>query len=300
MVHCLLPLRALTRRLRLQLAQAPEAGPEAQLFEGVRGIMQASAQSLRLTRLSGRRDMSTLLAQSAFSVRRSLLLAQPPELAVVLHKQGISSRGLCMRRPSCDCIKPVPRCMHQGQSAWCHLHPAMSCHQGFVFKHGAEHSGMRLQASRAACMCARAAGRGERVLQHRAADAQRRGVLRARVPAAPGPALPRGAPPAPALFMPAPAPFTSAPALVMPAPAPFPCTAVLCSATSTRDSVSPYMLCSPALTSCHDSSWCMAAPGPCTLLAAVACIDSQPLILPCSLLLIPPIFSRPAAGPAPL
>ena len=31
--------------------------------------MEESAQSLRLTRLSGKRDMSTLLSQSAFSVR---------------------------------------------------------------------------------------------------------------------------------------------------------------------------------------------------------------------------------------
>lgn len=35
----------------------------------MQGIMEASAQSLRMTRLSGRRDMSTLLAQSAFSVK---------------------------------------------------------------------------------------------------------------------------------------------------------------------------------------------------------------------------------------
>ena len=49
--------------------QAPESGPESELFGAVQGIMEASAQSIRLTRLSGRRDMSTLLAQSAFSVR---------------------------------------------------------------------------------------------------------------------------------------------------------------------------------------------------------------------------------------
>ena len=50
-------------------AQAPEKGPEALLFRAVQDIMENSAQSLRLTRLSGRRDMSTLLAQSAFSVQ---------------------------------------------------------------------------------------------------------------------------------------------------------------------------------------------------------------------------------------
>ncbi len=50
-------------------AQAPESGPEASLFRAVRDIMEESAQSLRLTRLSGKRDMSTLLSQSAFSVR---------------------------------------------------------------------------------------------------------------------------------------------------------------------------------------------------------------------------------------
>lgn len=71
-VHACSGACVLTRGLLLH-GQAPEAGPEAQLFEGVRGIMQASAQSLRLTRLSGRRDMSTLLAQSAFSVRCSFL-----------------------------------------------------------------------------------------------------------------------------------------------------------------------------------------------------------------------------------
>ncbi|CAK0785418.1 hypothetical protein CVIRNUC_008627 [Coccomyxa viridis] len=47
--------------------QAPEKGPEALLFRAVQDIMENSAQSLRLTRLSGQRDMSTLLAQSAFS-----------------------------------------------------------------------------------------------------------------------------------------------------------------------------------------------------------------------------------------
>ena len=52
------------------LVQAPEAGTEAELFTAVQGIMEASAQSLRMTRLSGRRDMSTLLAQSAFSVSK--------------------------------------------------------------------------------------------------------------------------------------------------------------------------------------------------------------------------------------
>ena len=56
-------------------AQAPEKGPEALLFRAVQDIMENSAQSLRLTRLSGQRDMSTLLAQSAFSVRP---LARPP------------------------------------------------------------------------------------------------------------------------------------------------------------------------------------------------------------------------------
>ena len=50
-------------------AQAPEKGPEALLFRAVQDIMENSAQSLRLTRLSGQRDMSTLLAQSAFSVQ---------------------------------------------------------------------------------------------------------------------------------------------------------------------------------------------------------------------------------------
>ena len=50
-------------------------GPEALLFRAVQDIMENSAQSLRLTRLSGQRDMSTLLAQSAFSVQ---LLAWPP------------------------------------------------------------------------------------------------------------------------------------------------------------------------------------------------------------------------------
>lgn len=49
--------------------QAPEAGPEASLFRAVQDIMEDSAQRLRLTRLSGKRDMSTLLSQSAFSVR---------------------------------------------------------------------------------------------------------------------------------------------------------------------------------------------------------------------------------------
>ncbi|EIE27753.1 hypothetical protein COCSUDRAFT_55736 [Coccomyxa subellipsoidea C-169] len=54
-------------RLARQHLAAPEAGTEAELFSAMQGIMEASAQSLRLTRLSGRRDMSTLLAQSAFS-----------------------------------------------------------------------------------------------------------------------------------------------------------------------------------------------------------------------------------------
>ncbi|KAK9917305.1 hypothetical protein WJX75_002985 [Coccomyxa subellipsoidea] len=60
--------RPFLRLARQHLAvQAPEAGSEAELFTAMQGIMEASAQSLRLTRLSGRRDMSTLLAQSAFS-----------------------------------------------------------------------------------------------------------------------------------------------------------------------------------------------------------------------------------------
>ncbi|CAL8463710.1 g3244 [Coccomyxa elongata] len=60
--------RPFLRLARQHLAvQAPEAGTEAELFTAVQGIMEASAQSLRMTRLSGRRDMSTLLAQSAFS-----------------------------------------------------------------------------------------------------------------------------------------------------------------------------------------------------------------------------------------
>ena len=53
----------------LWVMQAPEKGPEALLFRAVQDIMENSAQSLRLTRLSGQRDMSTLLAQSAFSVQ---------------------------------------------------------------------------------------------------------------------------------------------------------------------------------------------------------------------------------------
>ena len=61
-------------------AQAPEKGPEALLFRAVQDIMENSAQSLRLTRLSGQRDMSTLLAQSAFSV-------QPLALAPLLRCQ---------------------------------------------------------------------------------------------------------------------------------------------------------------------------------------------------------------------
>jgi hypothetical protein len=60
--------------------QAPEVGAEAELFRAVQAIMESSAQSLRLTRLSGRRDMSTLLAQSAFSVRDPLPAHMPCRL----------------------------------------------------------------------------------------------------------------------------------------------------------------------------------------------------------------------------
>ncbi|KAK9836266.1 hypothetical protein WJX81_000586 [Elliptochloris bilobata] len=67
-------LRASTRPrpfLRLSpqhlAVQAPEGKREGELFAAVRHIMQSSAQKLALTQLSGSRDMSMLLAQSAVS-----------------------------------------------------------------------------------------------------------------------------------------------------------------------------------------------------------------------------------------
>ena len=49
--------------------QAPEGKREGELFSAVRHIMQSSPQKLALSQLSGSRDMSMLLAQSAVSVR---------------------------------------------------------------------------------------------------------------------------------------------------------------------------------------------------------------------------------------
>lgn len=73
--------------------QAPETGTEAELFTAVQGIMEASAQSLRLTRLSGRRDMSTLLAQSAFSVM--LACTGRYHISCVFFTVCTTSRQLC-------------------------------------------------------------------------------------------------------------------------------------------------------------------------------------------------------------
>lgn len=49
--------------------QAPEGKREGELFSAVRHIMQSSPQKLALSQLSGSRDMSMLLAQSAVSAR---------------------------------------------------------------------------------------------------------------------------------------------------------------------------------------------------------------------------------------
>ena len=49
--------------------QAPEGKSEGELFSAVRHIMQSCAQKLALSQLSGSRDMSMLLAQSAVSAR---------------------------------------------------------------------------------------------------------------------------------------------------------------------------------------------------------------------------------------
>ena len=71
--------------MRLTAGQAPETGSEASLFRAVQDIMENSAQSLRLTRLSGKRDMSTLLSQSAFSVQSC-----PPNASMIVRDESIN------------------------------------------------------------------------------------------------------------------------------------------------------------------------------------------------------------------
>jgi len=71
--------------MRLTAGQAPETGSEASLFRAVQDIMENSAQSLRLTRLSGKRDMSTLLSQSAFSVQSC-----PAITSMVVHDDSLN------------------------------------------------------------------------------------------------------------------------------------------------------------------------------------------------------------------
>lgn len=71
--------------IRLTAGQAPETGSEASLFRAVQDIMENSAQSLRLTRLSGKRDMSTLLSQSAFSVQSC-----PAITSMVVHDDSLN------------------------------------------------------------------------------------------------------------------------------------------------------------------------------------------------------------------
>lgn len=62
--------------------QAPEGKREGELFSAVRHIMQSSPQKLALSQLSGSRDMSMLLAQSAVSARSPCMLSVPHPRAV--------------------------------------------------------------------------------------------------------------------------------------------------------------------------------------------------------------------------
>lgn len=50
------------------VAQVPAADRDIEIVTAAKNIMFSSAQKLQLTELSGRRDMSLLLAQSAVQV----------------------------------------------------------------------------------------------------------------------------------------------------------------------------------------------------------------------------------------
>lgn len=54
--------------LRSVLLQVPETAEDKELVGAAQGIMQASAQKFKLTYLSCKRDISTLLALSAIQV----------------------------------------------------------------------------------------------------------------------------------------------------------------------------------------------------------------------------------------
>lgn len=61
-------------RLDLFVLKVPSQARDQEIVNAAKNIMFSSAQKLQLTELSGRRDMSLLLAQSAVQVRVLLIV----------------------------------------------------------------------------------------------------------------------------------------------------------------------------------------------------------------------------------